>query len=236
MPFNRKSKIEIRKPCLLAALACALVAQTKPAAPTTKPANYYTLTAEAFFKLPQLQTRITADEVNLLLLDAALFHRTNQERAKAHLPLFTFNDRLHTMAHDHSAEMASLKYFAHESPTPANASLADRLKNVGLAPRTAGENIAVLPVREIGSGNYIVTGDPPNEIYTDKQTHKRLGYYTYADFADAALTQWMNSPPHKADILNNTFLYLGAAAVRGDYQEQDSLYLTQNFASNVPAR
>jgi uncharacterized protein YkwD len=137
------------------------------------------------------------------------------------------------MAHDHSAEMASLHYFAHESPTPQNASLADRLKNAGLAPQSAGENIAVLPVRELGSGHYIVQGDPPNEIYIDQQTHKRLGYYTYAAFADAALNEWMNSPPHKADILNKSFLFLGAAAARGDYQNQDSLYCTQNFASNV---
>lgn len=234
MPPIRKSKIQNPKSALLlTALALLLLAQTKPA---TQPTNYYTLTPEAFFKLPELQARITADSVNYPLLDAALFHRTNQERAKAHLPLFTFNQRLHTMAHDHSAEMASLHYFAHESPTPANASLADRLKNAGLAPQTAGENIAVLPAREMGSGQYIIQGDPPNEIYIDKQSHKRLDYYTYAEFADAALTQWMNSPPHKADILNKSFLYLGAAAARGDYQDQDSLYLTQNFASNVPPR
>lgn len=234
MPPIRKSKIQNPKSALLlTALALLLLAQTKPA---TQPTNYYTLTPEAFFKLPELQARITADSVKYPLLDAALFHRTNQERAKAHLPLFTFNNRLHTMAHDHSQEMASLHYFAHESPTPANASLADRLKNAGLAPQTAGENIAVLPAREMGSGQYIIQGDPPNEIYIDKQSHKRLDYYTYAEFADAALTQWMNSPPHKADILNKSFLYLGAAAARGDYQDQDSLYLTQNFASNVPPR
>lgn len=234
MPPIRKSKIQNPKSALLlTALALLLLAQTKPA---TQPTNYYTLTPEAFFKLPELQTRITADSVNYPLLDAALFHRTNQERAKANLPLFKYDEKLHAMANGHSTEMATLHYFAHESPTPANASLADRLKNAGLAPQTAGENIAVLPAREMGSGQYIITGDPPNEIYIDKQSHKRLDYYTYAAFADAALTQWMNSPPHKADILNKSFLYLGAAAARGDYQDQDSLYLTQNFASNVPPR
>ena len=112
MRLNREPTMGIRKP-LLAVLALLLLAQTRPA-PTTKPADDYALTAEAFFKLPELQTRMTADSVDLQLLDAALFHRTNQERAKAHLPLFTYNERLHTMAHDHSAEMATLHECVHE--------------------------------------------------------------------------------------------------------------------------
>jgi uncharacterized protein YkwD len=229
--MNRQLKLENRT-CLLL-LPLLLAATTAPAPPATRPANLFTMPPAQFAKLPDLHSRITDDSVDLPLLDAAIFHRTNQERLAHHLPPFKFSDKLHDVAEGHSREMATLHYFDHVSPTPENATMDERFKNNGLQPRLEGENIAVLPAREMGSGEYIVTGNPPNEIYTDKQTHKVINYYAYAELADAFVTQWMNSPPHRAAILNPKFLYLAPAAARGDYQDQDSFYATQNFASDL---
>ncbi|HVX86445.1 MAG TPA: CAP domain-containing protein [Phycisphaerae bacterium] len=222
-PQNRTLLLPLLLPLLLAATT----------APATKPADLYTMPENQFLRLPALQSRITADSVDLPLLDAAIFHRTNQERLAHNLPPFKFSGILHDVAQGHSREMAALHYFDHVSPTPENATMDQRFKNNGLQPHLEGENIAVLPAREMGSGEYIVTGNPPNEIYTDKQTHKVINYYAYAELADAFLTQWMNSPPHRAAILNPKFLYLAPAAARGDYQNQDSFYATQNFASDL---
>jgi uncharacterized protein YkwD len=234
--------------CALTVLAglALLLGQTAPrpsppaaSAPAAKPADYYALTADTFFQLPETQVRLKKDAFDLSLLEAAVFHQTNRQRAANKLPLFKHGVALNLMARRHSAEMSDLQFFDHVSPNPATATLDKRLRSVGLVNVTAGENIAVLPAKEIGSGHYI-THDPidGNETWLDEATGKPVAYYTYKDLADAVVTQWMNSPAHHANIVNKAYVYLGVGIARGPYDDhkQDSFYMTQNFcATFTPA-
>lgn len=230
-------------PLLLAQTRIAATTTTKPPAPATasapaKPVDYYALSADDFFKRPELQQRIGKTSFNLPLLEAAVFHQTNRQRAGNKLPIFKYGRALNLMARRHSTEMAALQFFDHFSPTPLNATLADRLRNVGLVNVTAGENIAVLPAKEMGSGHYI-THDPidGNEKWYDEQTGKLIDFYTYFDLAATVLTQWMNSPAHHANIVDAHYLFLGVGIARGPYDEskQDSFYMTQNFCATITA-
>jgi uncharacterized protein YkwD len=159
-------------------------------------------------------------------------------RAEQKLPLFKHGIALNLMARRHSTEMSDLQFFDHFSPTPANHALGDRLKNVGLVNVTAGENIAVLPAKEIGSGHYI-THDAidGNEVWLDEATGKPVDYYTYEALAQTVVSQWKNSPPHWTNIIDKRFLYLGVGIARGPYDDkkQDSFYMTQNFCATLPA-
>ena len=213
-------------------------ATTVPATASSQPADYYALSADAFFKLPAATGRIRKNQADISLLEAAIFHQTNTERTANKLPAFQYSMAMNLMARRHSGEMAELQFFDHTSPTPANRTLADRLRNVSLTNVTAGENIAVLPAREIGSGRY-VTHDPldGNEVWYDEVTGKRMDYFTYQALAEAVVAKWKNSPPHWKNILDPQFKFLGVGAARGEYdkEKQDSFYMTQNFCSTVQA-
>jgi len=222
---------------LLAIPFLALIASLGTAA-VPPPPDPYALSAEEFFKWPVAQTRITKDAADITLLEAAVFHQSNRERIAAKLPPFKPSTALHAAARGHSDEMAKLQYFDHTSPTSANRTMADRLRTVGLANVAAGENIAVQPAREMGSGEYLIRKNPDGtETWTDRATGKIMSYYTYEQLAKEILTNWMNSPHHRENLMNKEYLYLGIGAARGPYgtNKQDSFYFTQNFASSVPA-
>jgi uncharacterized protein YkwD len=204
--------------------------------PVASDVDYYALRPTDFFNLPAVVRRIKKDSWDVALLEAAVFQETNIERAKNSLPLLKHGWALNLMARGHSTEMAERQYFDHVSPNPAEATMTDRLRNVGLVNVTAGENIAVLPAKEMGSGRYI-THDPINgkEVWYDEVTGKRIEYYTYKELAQTVLWQWMNSPHHRENIVKKEYVYLGVGIARGPYeqQKQDSFYMTQNFCASI---
>jgi len=221
---------------ILAALGQAVPA-TRPGRDAAAIEKLYGMGAADFFKLPEVQGRIRKDSVDLVLLEVAVFQQTNRERAVHNLPALKHSWAMQLMARQHSDEMVKLQYFEHESPAAGNRTLADRLKNVGLVNVTAGENIAVLPAKEMGSGTYIVKEGPDGgELLIDEVTRKPIDYYAYEGLAKAALEQWMNSPSHRKNILDKRFVFLGVGGARGPYDKgQDSIYLTQNFTATVNA-
>jgi uncharacterized protein YkwD len=213
----------------------AAVAATRAA---TQPADVFALSADEFFNRAEVKERIKRESVDVRLLETAIFQQSKVERAALKLPLFKHSWALNLMARRHSTEMGALQFFDHVSPTPANATLDDRLKNVGMTRVMAGENIAVLPAKEMGSGHYIVHDGPDGtENLTDEVTGKKIDYYTYEDLAKTVVTKWMNSPPHRANMVRKDFLYLGVGVARGGYDQmkQDSFYMTQNFSSGIIA-
>lgn len=238
-PHRRATLVVIVSALLVAAMGLATASSTvpplpkipataaTPTAPATaataasQPADYYALSADEFSKLPALSQRIRKKDADIPLLEAAIFHQTNRERRANKLSTFQHSLAMNLMARRHSAEMGELQFFDHTSPTPGNRTLSDRLRNVGLVNVTAGENIAVLPAKEIGSGHY-TTHDPldGNEVWYDEATGKRVDYYTYQELAEAVVTQWKNSPPHWKNIIDPQFKFLGAGAARGPYDDK----------------
>ncbi|HVT79064.1 MAG TPA: CAP domain-containing protein [Phycisphaerae bacterium] len=201
-----------------------------------KSVDYYALPADEFFKRPEPRERIKKDSFDQALLDAAIFQQTNRERVANKLPILKHSNALQLMARRHSQEMSDLQFFEHTSPTAANRTLGDRLRNVGLVNVTAGENIAVLPAKEMGSGHYLVKDNPDgSETWIDEANGKQIDYYTYEELSKAVVTQWMNSPAHHANMVNKAFIYLGVGAARGPYSDlkQDSFYMTQNFSATI---
>jgi uncharacterized protein YkwD len=212
-------------------------AQTAPTSRPAKPVDLYALSPAQFFKRPEADARIKKDSVDIPLLEAAIFQATNQERLDLKLPLFKHSWTLNLAARKHSQEMSDLQFFDHFSPTAANHTLGDRLKNVGLPNVNCGENLAVLPAMEMGSGSRIITDNPDGtQTLTDEKTGQRIDYYTYAELARTVADQWMHSPPHRANIVNPQYHFLGVGAVRGPYDKgQDSFYMTQNFSAAINA-
>ncbi len=107
-----------------------------------------------FFLLPLLTLSFANTSANGLSVsyelipatyhEATLLELTNRERLLAGLQPLTQDENLALAARNHAKEMATLKYLSHESPTPANNTLQQRITNAGSIALTIGENIAQL--------------------------------------------------------------------------------------------
>jgi uncharacterized protein YkwD len=109
----------------------------------------------------------------------------NDERTSHGLPQVIPNGDLRQAALSHSNEMVNQGYFEHTSP--AGLSFMDRIESTGY----------MNGARSWTVGENLVWGTGPLST------------------AQALVTAWMNSPPHRENLLRPTFRELGVAAVVG---------------------
>ena len=134
----------------------------------------------------------TSDWLVGAILPAVVVTLTNNERqALSEPPLqrSTVLDQAATLKAEH---MASLEYFAHNSPngfTPWH-----WFQEVGYVYAYAGENLAV--------------------FFSD---------------SDEVVKAWMNSPSHRANIVNATYQEIGIGTAKGRYQGHDTVFVVQLF-------
>jgi len=80
-------------------------------------------------------------DASVSAVEKAVFDLTNVERQKAGLPAFQMDSKLAESARAKSADMATKNYFSHTSPTYG--SPFDQMKSLGIAYKSAAENIAM---------------------------------------------------------------------------------------------
>ncbi len=134
-----------------------------------------------------------------LTVEARVLELTNSERIKAGLPALKAESKLALAGRLHSKEMCEQDYFSHISPTPGRSTPRERMETAGARSRAVGENI------------YMSMGRPPEEVPA------------------RALTSWMNSPGHRANILSPDFTSLGV----GIYVSGPNIYVTQVFSADL---
>ncbi len=112
-------------------------------------------------------------------LAAALLQHSNAARASAGVGPLAVDAGLTAAAEAHAREMAQLGFFGHTSPVPANATLGQRVANVGSPLVEIAENLA----RMIGVLD--------------------------ADVAERTVQGWLDSPGHRQNLLNASFNRVG---------------------------
>ena len=184
----------------------------------------------------KFQARIDFAAVNVPLLNEAICHETNVERAKHGRRALPTRPVLEKAAQLHADLMVRDGFFAHQHPslkeykTPMER---NRLAGV-LNPKPA-ENIAVVigfpykskqKVYGSGRGNFSLTPNGP-----------LLKAHTYVGLARAALNQWMNSPGHRKNILSASAVSMGCAA-RFTWHDVNfpAFKAVQNFQFYEPVR
>lgn len=174
-------------------------------------ADYEQFTPATFRLHPTLMSvmdraKMDRAKMDVGLLNAAIFFATNVEREKHKLPMFQTSRALTACAYEHSRDMALENFFSHENPNdPAKHTAWQRMEAKGLKSGERAENIAMRTTNGL----------------------------TYLAFADEIVKLWMNSPGHRANILNRNLLFLGCG-VHACTCPKFHLYATQNFASVVP--
>jgi hypothetical protein len=115
---------------------------------------------------------------------------------------------------------------------------ADRSNNklAGLTVSPTLERIAQMKANDMAEKGYFAHNSP--EGNTPWYWFKKAGYnYSFAGenlavyFSDSAELEkaWMNSPTHRANILNSSFTEMGIAMAKGTYQGVETVYVVQEF-------
>ncbi len=169
--------------------------------------DMYEIVSHNDFRTNELfKQELIEKDIDIPLLDAAIFFATNEIREKKHLSIMKYHKCCEIAAYNHSKRMVEKKFFSHTNKKERKRRTPnDRAKLAGIeSPSAWAENIAY---------NYFDEGD------------------TYLDMADKLLDQWMNSPGHNKNIVDKTNIYIGS----GIYPKGEYIYATQFFyrSSNI---
>lgn len=188
---------------------------------------------EEFARLPELQAPIDYDRFDQPLMVAAIFHESNRVRRQMGLVPFTHLAKLDEAADLKAAIGVMQGELSHQNPIPLTATPADRVRAVGLSFREVAENIARLGILDLpaGTSQVGVRKREGRDEYYQLDTLRTVGPRTYGGFAAAVVQAWMNSPPHRANLVNPGFQSLGCGArvCRDLVNRHEQLYATQVF-------
>jgi len=197
--------------------------------------KYYISDASADFLLDEnLKNRIDLLNFDVHFLNAAVFHLTNIERTNAYLPLFDFYDNLYKSAALHSESMIEYDYFDHVNRiqkkwrTPK-----DRILYFDSSYRSLAENIVENNLLEY-EGEILkyrtVKNSDGTLLYLDLNGNE-IKYGSYFYIAKRLVLQWMNSPPHRANILDDNMRLLGCSCAIDETKVPVIIRCTQNFGT-----
>jgi uncharacterized protein YkwD len=137
-------------------------------------------------------------------VEVMIFKLTNIEREKKGLKSLKLDYRLKVAARQHSDEMLRKNYLSHGSSNKLNKTAVQRIYNSGLPILRVGENVAENFGDQVP---YLFKKDPDS-------------------IARTIVREWMQSPPHRKNILEPDFTHMGVgSAMKGERHK-----VTQNFA------
>lgn len=192
----------------------------------SRPDFYKDFNEVSFWSVPELLYSVRFQNLNISLMNAAIFHASNQERRNRNLPTCEFHPKLSETSMLHSAQMKSYNFFSHENLyEPQYKTLGNRIEFVfsndfqGFL--CAGENISEM--------KYLIVHQP-----------RSIGLFktiSYLDISQRVTEGWMNSEGHRLNILNSQFRFLGCGCVPYEYDDnglhQEGLKITQNFGGDL---
>jgi len=175
-------------------------------------AAYAQMAPEKFAALPALRRPIDLADCDRALLAAAVFHETNRVRKEHGFRPLRHDPRLDEAA-DLQAGMAAMSgRYDHSNPLRGRETVADRAREAGLPEGLVAENVATTPALELDPELGVSIQHHGNErIFRDPRTGRPPPPRTYASLARQVVAQWMDSPRHRANILNRELRALGCS-------------------------
>lgn len=162
-------------------------------------------------------------EWQLNRIEAEIHRLVNIERTAKKLDPLTYDAKLAEVAHFHSANMAEHRFFNHVDPQKRDAT--DRAQALGYKEHGPGKNGTV----KSGIGENIYQGfeyASGSVTVSDGVRLEEREWITEKTIAKLAVEGWMNSPGHRANILNDHYEKQGIGVV---LDGEGRVYITQNF-------
>jgi uncharacterized protein YkwD len=178
----------VRSRLLVAVAALICVALTVPALAPAKAARVKRGPANKAAATQCANETLVPTADNLPLIRAAILCLNNRDRAARGLPALKENPKLAQAAIAHSTDMVQNGYFSHDAPDGTHSW--DRARRAGYMRPGQGWTV----------GENIAWGTDVNA--TPAQIHQ----------------MWMNSAPHRANILRRSFKEIGIGIVIGNPQ------------------
>lgn len=194
---------------MLPALIFLVAAAIAPGAPARRLAE---LPAADFWRQPAVDSRIDVAAFDRELMALAIFHETNRVREGLGLRPFRLLPKLDEAADLEAAIGKVYQPPSHTNPFPMIGTPLQRVKYVGLNPGLVAENIALLSIYDVPAATGVaVVVKERKRRFVNPKTHEELRPATYRGFAAAVALAWMQSPGHRANIVNPEFRHLGCS-------------------------
>lgn len=150
---------------------------------------------------------INPGSIDYALLNAAVFFETNRQRVKYGLKPLKHHPKLEMSAQEHSKDMVDYNFFSHTSRVPGKYDISDRVRKAGLNESYVGENIYDHNILDFKGGAYC----PPSHcgFFKSAVSNKPIQFFSYRSLAGKLVKGWMNSPGHRANILNSNYTHMG---------------------------
>ena len=145
------------------------------------------------------------------LLATAIFEESNRVRAAHGVPPLAREPALDSAADEQAVYLALALRAEHDNPFPGEHNATERVARAGLQGKVVAENAVMMPAQR-------PVGAPDRD-------------YTYSAYAAFLLEGWMNSPGHRANLLNPGFKLSGCAArfAHGVRPGDQRVFATQVF-------
>lgn len=195
--------------------------------------KYYTnVVSTEFLSGACLEKQVDISDLEMHLLNATIFHLTNTERAKANLPVLGFYDKLYKSALLHSEMMINHDFFDHINQKQKKwREPSDRIFYFDDSYQAIAENIVEnnLLDYEGTALNYRTEYDVDGTVIYFNSEGEHIEYATYLGVAKRLVLQWMNSAPHRANILDENFNLVACACAVDVEKVPVLIRCTQNF-------
>ena len=158
-------------------------------------------------------------EIRIADLERRVHELINRTRVEHDLAALTYDERLARVARGHSHDMATRNFFSHTNPDGQDPTMRGKLAGF-----TCRKPITSNTFRE-GLGENIYQDNLYSRIHISG-TERSYDWNTSEDIAGNSLRGWMNSPPHRHNILEKAYGQTGIGIAIGD---DDKVYITQMF-------
>ena len=176
---------------------------------------------------------IELDRIDYPRLHATIFFVTNETRVKNRRQALAFAVELERAAYLHSKYMVEQNFFSHENPfSNRRKTTEQRAKLAGIKNPLIAENIATHFGIKYKAGTPVYRVDAEKGTFSYEPGGLLIPNHTYLSFAEAIVAQWMDSPPHRANLLSKDAVQLGCGAYfyrDKRFYNMPTFKVTQNF-------
>lgn len=176
------------------------------------------------------------EPIDYQLLNACVFYQTQLYREKMKKNPLLFYSLLRDAAIFHALQMSEKKFYSHDNNTISKMKTPQqRIFNFGTESEFSGENINKVFAINYKDGKPY--GKEGNHFYYTPSINDTIPFHTYNSLAEKIVNSWIQSPPHKKNMLLKDYTHLGcatvleAASLKG--KNLPAMLAVQNFAGKI---
>jgi uncharacterized protein YkwD len=158
-------------------------------------------------------------EIRIADLEHRVHELINKARQEHDLAALVYDERLARIARGHSRDMATRNFFSHTNPDGQDPTARGKLAGF-----TCRKQMTSNTFRE-GLGENIYQDNLYSRIHISG-TERSYDWNGSEELAANSLRGWMNSPPHRHNILEKIY---GQTGIGIAISEDDKVYITQLF-------